>query len=354
MYNIGRNEEYPMKVFISWSGEKSNQLAEIVKKWIKQVIQSVEPFVSSQDLPKGTRWSSDIAKELQDTNFGILCVTKDNFKEPWLLFEAGALSKTIDKSYVVPLLFDVEPSDLQDSPLLQFQASSFDKKDMKKLIQTLNNSNEEDVLDEATLDEAFEVWYPKLEDKLKEISSKEFDSETEKSENSTVKNQQIMEEILDLTRTNQKLLRNPDEDLYKSLGEIQEKIDALSRSKEKIDVLKNKNYKYRFFALDEIMHNDSSELGCRIVLSMILSLFKNDYPWIYDNGKELIEVLKSSKSIQIKNETIDKYLRLVEFTAHYFARRVAGELSKDNYIMLRELMVYVNKNREKLISDDKY
>lgn len=349
MYSINEFKGYNMKVFISWSGEKSNQLAEIMKKWIKQVIQSVEPFVSSQDLPKGTRWSSDIAKELQDTNFGILCVTKDNFKEPWLLFEAGALSKTIDKSYVVPLLFDVEPSDLQDSPLLQFQASSFEKKDMKKLIQTLNNSNKEDVLDETTLDEAFDVWYPKLEDRLKEVSSMNLKTETKKVENATIKTEQIMEEILDLTRTNQKLLRNPDEDISKSLSEINNKIESLSKNRERTDIIKNRNYRYYFSMLDEMIHSNSNELDCYTMLSMILSLCKNDYPWIYENGKELIVTLKSKKSPSIKDESINEYLRLVDFTAHYFVRRIPGEFTKDNFVILREISIYIDKNREKLL-----
>lgn len=351
MYSINNFKEFKMKVFISWSGDKSNQLAEIMKKWIKQVIQSVEPFVSSQDLPKGTRWSADIAKELQDTNFGILCVTKDNFKEPWLLFEAGALSKTIDKSYVVPLLFDVEPSDLQDSPLLQFQASSFEKKDMKKLIQTLNNSNKEDVLDEATLDEAFDVWYPKLEDKLKEVSSIKSDIKVKKTENVTIKTEQIMEEILDLTRTNQKLLRNPDEDINKSLYEIKDKIDLLFKNRERTDIIKSKNQRYYFSMLDELLHRDSTDFDCYTTLSMILSLYKNDYPWIYENGKDLIVTLKSKKSFLIKDEAIDDYLKLINFTAHYFVRRMPEEFSKDNFVMLRELSIYIEKNKESLLSN---
>ena len=39
-----------VKVFISWSGERSKKIAKALKKWIKNVIQSVEPFVSSEDI----------------------------------------------------------------------------------------------------------------------------------------------------------------------------------------------------------------------------------------------------------------------------------------------------------------
>ena len=92
-----------MKVFISWSGETSFEVAKILKEWIPCIIQDVEPYFSSEDIDKGARWSTDIAKELEEASFGILCVTRDNLQSQWLNFEAGALSKAIDKAKVCPL-----------------------------------------------------------------------------------------------------------------------------------------------------------------------------------------------------------------------------------------------------------
>ena len=108
---------------------------------------------------------------MQDSNVGILCVTKDNFKAPWLLFEAGALSKAMDKALVVPLLFDLKPSDLSGSPLLQFQVAPFSKDEMKKIMTTMNEINDKKFDD---LGEVFEKWYPDLESALTEITSNEY------------------------------------------------------------------------------------------------------------------------------------------------------------------------------------
>ena len=102
-----------MKVFISWSGARSKKVALIFRDWLPTVIQAIEPFVSSEDIEKGARWNTDIAQELKESSFGLICVTKENLSAPWLNFEAGALSKTIDNTYVAPLLFDVKPSDLK-------------------------------------------------------------------------------------------------------------------------------------------------------------------------------------------------------------------------------------------------
>ena len=111
-----------MKVFLSWSGHKSHQVALVLRDWLPSVIQSIMPYVSSEDIDKGARWSTDIAKELEDSTYGILCVTKENLEAPWLLFEAGALSKMMDKSSVCPFIFDLKRAEVK-GPILQFQST---------------------------------------------------------------------------------------------------------------------------------------------------------------------------------------------------------------------------------------
>ena len=81
-----------MKVFISWSGETSKGLAEALREWLPAVIQAVNPYFSPDDVSKGSRWSSEISKELEDSAIGIICLTKENLEAPWIMFEAGALS----------------------------------------------------------------------------------------------------------------------------------------------------------------------------------------------------------------------------------------------------------------------
>ena len=171
-----------MKVFISWSGDISLKVATVFRDWLPSVIQSIEPYVSSEDIDKGARWSTDIAKELENSTFGILCVTKENIEAPWLSFEAGALSKTMEKSFVSPFLFDIKRSEVQ-GPILQFQSTIFEKKDIKKLINTLNKACGESGISDARLEKAFEVWYPTLEKELSELKSKNIENEHRKLQN---------------------------------------------------------------------------------------------------------------------------------------------------------------------------
>jgi hypothetical protein len=46
----------------------------------------------------------------------------ENQVAPWILFEAGALAKTIESTFVVPYLIDLEPPNINRGPLKQFQA----------------------------------------------------------------------------------------------------------------------------------------------------------------------------------------------------------------------------------------
>lgn len=128
-----------MKVFLSWSGTQSHKVALVLREWLPSVIQELEPYVSSEDIDKGARWSTDISKELSDSKFGILCVTRSNMNAPWLTFEAGALSKTMDKSFVCPFLFDVKRSGV-DGPILQFQSTIFDREDRSQ--ETRNDAEQ--------------------------------------------------------------------------------------------------------------------------------------------------------------------------------------------------------------------
>ena len=157
-----------MKVFISWSGDASKAIAELLRGWIPSVIQAAKPYFSPDDISKGSRWNPDIAKELQDCSVGLICLTSENLEAPWIMFEAGALSKSISLSQVCPLLFGIEPTDIK-GPLVQFQAAPFTKNEMKKVIQMINNTLGEESLEPEVLVSVFEMWWPKLEEKVNSV-----------------------------------------------------------------------------------------------------------------------------------------------------------------------------------------
>ena len=188
-----------MKVFISWSGDLSRELAEALRDWLPAVLQSVKPFFTPNDIEKGARWAKDIAQELQSSAIGIFCLTKENLTKPWIMFEAGALSKQLDSSTVCPVLFGVESADLE-GPLVQFQASPFSEVEMKKLIRTINAGLADQRLDDAVLNSVFEMWWPKLNEKVTKIIEKHKSKPADKS--GIRSDRDLLEEVLELARLN--------------------------------------------------------------------------------------------------------------------------------------------------------
>lgn len=158
-----------MKVFISWSGERSKSLAQVLRDWLPRMLHAVRPYFSPDDVAKGSRWTNEIAVELHDSGFGILCLTPDNFAAPWMVFEAGALSKNLDQGRVCPLMFGFEPRAALTGPLSQFQAAQFGKTEIARLVRALNYELGDHGLQAEVLADVFEVWWPRLEAEVKAI-----------------------------------------------------------------------------------------------------------------------------------------------------------------------------------------
>jgi len=149
--------------------------------------------MSADDIEKGTRWRSGIAIELEQSSVGIICLTRENLDSTWIHFEAGALSKQQQSTYLCTFLLDLEPTDVKE-PLAQFQATKFQKTDLRKLISTINNNLLESKLAEAELGEAFDVWWPKLEQRMRGIAKVEPSALPIRSD------RDLLEEILGLLR----------------------------------------------------------------------------------------------------------------------------------------------------------
>jgi hypothetical protein len=157
-----------VKVFISWSGPISKQVAKHLYDWLPLVLQYTKPYMSSEDIDSGTRWFASVGSELQSSNFGLFCLTRDNLFAPWLHFEAGAISKIVDHANVVPMLFRLQPSDIS-GPLTQFQASTFQQDEVFRVLKSINNAAGEEALDDARLQKVFSSMWDHLESNVAQI-----------------------------------------------------------------------------------------------------------------------------------------------------------------------------------------
>lgn len=236
-----------MKVFLSWSGERSKAVAELLNEWLCCVIQAARPWVSTRDLDRGSLWFSEINDQLKDTSVGIICLTQENRVRPWILFEAGALAKGLSTARVCTLLIDLEPKDVED-PLAQFNHTSPTEESMFNLVRTLNTALGVNGLDPRVLEQVFETYWPQFDKKFKDIvkNIKDISSAKPRAKDD------LLGEILENTR----LLNN--------------RIRRLERAQEEFPIKQNiKNLIEYKLALGNSRENIIEELRSRFPIQII-------------------------------------------------------------------------------------
>jgi TIR domain len=196
-----------MKIFLSWHGKRSRAIAEALNDWLRRVIQAVKPFYSPE-IEKGAKWSGELDTALEGTRFGIICLTPDNLDSTWIHFEAGALSKTKD-ALIWTFLHELTPGDVPQ-PLGKFQHTVSEKDDTYRLLKSINGRLAGvggEPLSDALLRDNFELFWPKLEEKLvaaKGISLTKPAQKQPQNPDMTRDERAILNEILELVRDQQR------------------------------------------------------------------------------------------------------------------------------------------------------
>ena len=303
-----------MNIFLSWSGNTSHKLAIAFRNWLPSVIQQIKPYVSSEDIDKGARWATDISDELNKSSFGILFVTNENINAPWLNFEAGALSKTLEKTCVSPFLFHIKPSDLNEA-LLQFQATNYQKDDIKKLLCTINKASGEELITQEMLDKSFDMWFPKLENELAELEKISSKIENKRT---VISKEDILEEILELSRKTHKIILSSKSNEEKNIVNIIDNyFSDINRINSSTFHHKNTQKKRSLLMVEELIENSSIPRGSISFVQFSLGLIREYIPFIYDIGNELIYILLSNRTKKEKENAITEFERIIELSNQF-------------------------------------
>jgi hypothetical protein len=185
-----------IRVFIGWSGQRGEEAATVIYKWLPTVIQLARPFMSTEEIRKGADWSSVIKENLVNCRFGILRMTSEALDSKWIHYEAGALTGHVEKNLVTPLLLGISDGDLTP-PIGHLQTTKLDRKDMWRLVKSINEQLQDDKLDESVLKVVFDGSWTGLETDLTPLMSPRVGEGAAPQKRST---EEILEEVLALTR----------------------------------------------------------------------------------------------------------------------------------------------------------
>lgn len=246
-----------MKLFISWSGERSKNLGQGIRDWIPLVLHNVEPWLSEADIEAGERWAEAIAKELEASNFGVICITKENVMSPWVLFESGALAKSLQGNKVIPLLLDLEVRDIT-GPLAQFQAKKVDKVGISEIIQSINAV--EKLVPEMQAKKLFEALWPEFDKHVQLIPKTA----------AVAKHSRPQTEIL--------------EELVTSIRSLDSRFRDVTEESPRM--FRHKRMRFHPEIMREVMHMIGEKPDDPIGILFLASFFRDDLPWIYELGME--------------------------------------------------------------------
>lgn len=307
-----------MKVFISWSGKRSKALAVALKEWLPLILQYAKPWVSEKDISAGERWAQAISGELESSNFGILCITPENISSEWILFEAGALSKSMLDAKVIPLLFGLELSDLS-GPLSQFQALKVDQQGLMDVVKAIN-AVAETKASEATINQLVPALWPQLKQKIDDIP------DNEPSDNHTRPQAEILEELVTQVRGLGSRMREYDPELIE----------------------RNQKYPSRAFRdfdprmIDELMHGMMESREGDMSLLLMAGFVRDAMPWLAEVLVESHRELKTAGPDEAR-EIAHRLMRVVKQTTRgRFGERMMSR-SKSGHILMMELPHFIER-----------
>lgn len=144
---------------------------------------------------------------------------------------------------------------------------------------------------------------------------------------------------MELSRDNQKLLRNPSTKLNDSIDELKERLDVtLSRIERNIDFEERRMpRKYKSMFMEELIHSILPDCQKQYAFLIVLSMVQDKLPWIYNIGKELLEMLSSENSIDVKRKSIDNFRRIMEISFEHPMMREVYMRKKDDYMLMRDM-----------------
>ncbi len=301
-----------MKIFISWSGERSHLLAQALHESLPLVLHYVKPWLSQADISAGDRWAQEVAKELESSNFGIICITPENLNSAWILFEAGALAKSMQGAKVIPLLLGLEFSDIS-GPLSQFQAKKLGKAGLEEIVHSINQSATSPEPEDRWRRLFASLWSSDIEKKIAAIPTQAPGEKRARPQH------EILEELVTTVRGVEGRFAKLDDSLA----------DSGYRSK------RRRMRPFHPMMMDEMAHMVSEEGDDPIAILMLASMVRDELPWMYEVVIEAYREVRDGDP-KAAQRAIERLRRMTKILGRGpFIEEFGG--SKEAHMMMMEL-----------------
>jgi hypothetical protein len=301
--NEKQNEEITISksncslIFISHD-TRDAELAEEFSNLLKSASAgALKSFVSSDK--KGTRgieygldWYPAIMEKIDEATEVVCLLTQQSVERPWILYEAGVAKGKLDKK-VIGIALGIDNRVAFTGPFAQFQNNDGSVESITKLVLDLVRKVPGLDPDQKLVEQLVEIFTKKVKSILEKNQKQPANNTEEKNENIVVK---LFEEI---------------KMMFENLP---------SRFENRIEPDFRRRKKFHPIMFDEIINMTRNIKDPNLAILIIISIFKDDFPWLYEIGLETYNGLKTAKSSKEKYKYIDILTNAFDLLQHPIMR----------------------------------
>lgn len=301
-------------VFISHD-TRDAEIAEVFSKLLSSVSAGVlKSFRSSdkkgtQGIEYGVEWFPEVMKKLDEASDIVCLLTQTSVERPWILYEAGVAKGKLSTT-VLGIALGIPLNKANNGPFAQFQNCSDDEDSLTKLVLQLVRRIPNAEPDEEVVKDQVKIFKQKLTELLKAKPKPEKQNDELKEDTSIAK---LFEEV---------------KIMFQDLpSRIDRRLDPEMMVKRR-----------RFFhpkMMDELFHYSSKLEDPNISFLMMISLFKDDMPWLYEIGIDTYRTIKTAKTKTEKEKAMSSFSRAIEMVQHPIFMEAYGR-TKEGYMFMNE------------------
>jgi hypothetical protein len=284
---LSSQQKIPL-IFISHDNRDA-ELAEAFSKLLSAVSAGVlKSFRSSdrkgsQGIEYGVEWYPELMKRLADASDVVCLLTQRSLDRPWILYEAGVAKGKLDTP-VYGIALGIPLARANSGPFAQFQNCDDEEESLTKLVMQLvrhipNAEPDHDVV---------QMQVRTFKQKTAEILKKSGDSREKKDDKPSVDDTSVA-----------KLF----EEVKLMFKDLPERVE--SRLSEAVEPIRRRRMKkFHPMMMEELFHF-SERSGDPIGLLMMLGMFRDEVPWLYELGMDAYRAVKSGEQAEMEKSLMN-------------------------------------------------
>lgn len=321
-------------VFISHD-TRDAELAEAFSNLLKSVSAGVlKSFRTSdrrgnQGIEYGVEWYPEIIKNIQGASDVVCLLTQRSVNRPWILFEAGMAKGKLDTP-ILGVALGIELKDASTGPFAQFQNCGDDEESLTKLVFQLVDRIPNSEPDRDTIKFQVGKFKKSIEGILQGLASKEIHNSAANPK----------KQAHDIENSSAKLF----EEIKIMFQDLPSRIERSSSTE-----IRRRRRKIHPGMIEEmVLFSKNARLGIR----MALSLYRDKFPWVYDEGTSLLLKLESSKTPASRRKMMNDFEELLMLgTRNPFAEQMLLD-EKEDFILFNELPRIIMKSVERILLEE--